>query len=188
MTLLQIRGANSTGKSTAMRQFCERHGLNVHKVKVGGIPTTIETNAERSIVVLGRYDKPSGGCDRFRNTEHVVATIKAVIAKWHPNAVLFEGFIYSLTVSFALQINEIANENGYIYRAVLLDLPKERQLEWLYNRNGGNKVNAKRIIESQERANVAYDKLREAGIDIIKVRSDKIIKEQMWQIVEERLI
>jgi hypothetical protein len=90
-TVLNLRGSNGSGKSSAVRSFIQYVGV----AETLNHPRTRKTCGYRlnsGVVVIGRYETACGGCD----TIHSFAEIAdAVIRHSRNNSVLFEGFLWS---------------------------------------------------------------------------------------------
>lgn len=63
--IIQIRGANATGKTTIVRQFIDRHDLKMAWKDINGVKTPFYVSDDKKIVILGRYDRKTGGGGPF---------------------------------------------------------------------------------------------------------------------------
>lgn len=182
MQVIQIRGNNASGKTTSVRQFVENNNLRLEEVDVKGIKTNICTG--ENVVVLGRYDKKTGGCDRFRGREHVLSTIIWVIKNIKPDTIVFEGVIYSFTYTFASVVRAAVKRYGYGYKGICLYCPLDITFERLYNRNGGKPVNEEAIKLQARNLYVSYKRLLNSGVDMEMLDTSKIDLEEMHTIIE----
>lgn len=187
MKLIQIRGNNASGKTTTVRQFIQRNNFEIKEISIKGKKTFITTNEDNSIVVLGRYDKKTGGCDLFDNKEHVFNTIIWVIVNLRPQTIIFEGMIYSFTYKFASILSDYVRKYNYKYVGICLYIPVELSLERLYKRNGGKQINEKMLCEKAKAMLGAYKKLYEKGYNVKILDTGKIKEEVMYQILENEL-
>ena len=183
--LIQLRGSNASGKSTAVRQFCQKFELKPAEVRVGGKCTSIMTNEKYAVV--GKYKPYSGGegCDaHVHDASQLKATIFELLRSRKYDIVVFEGFIYSATYKFATDVDRIAKLCGYKYKPALLRLPYDERLRRLFERNGGNTdINLSSIDHNLKSGEVAARKIREAGIPLTYIDVSKIPFEDMWKII-----
>lgn len=185
--LIQIRGANATGKTTIVRQFIQRHNLSMSYIEIGGVTTPLNVSDDGSIVVLGRYDKSTGGCDLFKNKAHVVATIKYSVKRYAPKVIIFEGFIYGKTFSFAFQLNQLCKLLGYEFKAIVLRRRFERTLELITERNGGKPFSIENLKHTVRDVSESAKKLKAAGIKTKVVDADLLPFNDMYTILEEEI-
>ena len=182
MKVVQIRGNNASGKTTSVRQFVQRNNLELEEIEVNGIKTNISVG--KNVVVLGRYDKKTGGCDLFQNKEHVLSTIVWVIKNIKPETIIFEGLIYSFTYRFASVVSNTAKRYGYNYQAVCLYCPFDITMGRLYKRNGGNPVNEETIKLKTKAMLASYNKLLANGYAVKLLDTSNMDADKMFTIVE----
>lgn len=183
--LIQLRGSNASGKSTAVRQFCQKFELKPAEVRVGGKCTSIMTNGIYTVV--GKYKPYSSGegCDaHVDDAAHLRATIFELLRSRKYDIVVFEGLIYSFTYKFATDVDRIAKLCGYKYKPALLRLPYDERLRRLFERNGGNTdISLRTLDQKLKSGEVSAKKIREAGIPLTYIDVSKIPVEDMWKIV-----
>ena len=64
MKVIQLRGTNATGKTTAIRQFIEKGEFEIGTINVQGLTIEFHEEKKRGIIILGRYDlSTTGGID-----------------------------------------------------------------------------------------------------------------------------
>lgn len=187
MKIIQIRGNNASGKTTTVRQFVQRKNLEIEEISVKGKKTFISTNKNHSIVVLGRYDKKTGGCDLFENREHVFNTILYVVTTFRPEIIIFEGLIYSFTYKFASDISDYMKNYKYKYQGICLYAPHKIAMERLYIRNGGKSVKEEMIYNRTKAMVSSYKKLLSNGYNVKMVDTTKVNQEEMYKILEEAI-
>ena len=185
MKIIQIRGSNGSGKTTIVRQYANKNNLKIKSIEVNGIETFISTNETGDIVVLGRYDKKTGGCDLFKNTDHVFNTIISVIENMKPRTIVFEGMIYSLSFRFAKKVFDLAKHYGYYYKAISLYTEPDVVLKRIYKRNGGKTIKENLVLDKIKSVMNSHIKLLEHGIESKKVDTTKIAETDMYKVLED---
>lgn len=187
MKLIQIRGCNASGKTTSVRQFIQRNNLQIKQVCVKGKNTYITTNEDNSIVVLGRYDKKTGGCDLFANKDHVFNTIVWIIFNLRPKVIIFEGLIYGLTYKFASQVSDYVKKYNYEYSGLCLYANEEIVLQRLYKRNGGKAIKEINIFKKTKTMISSYKKLLSCGYKVKMIDTSTLKEEYMYKIIEDEI-
>lgn len=184
MKVIQIRGSNGAGKTTIVKQFVERNNLEMQSVNVNGRETFISVNKQKGIVVLGRYDKKTGGCDLYANTEHVLSTIMWAIVNLKPKIIVFEGMIYSLSFKFASKVSNFVKKYNYDYVALSLYTDPEVVLERIYKRNGGKTINEKLVLDKIKSVSRSHYRLVNSGYNSKLIDTTEVKKEDMYKIIE----
>ena len=185
MKLIQIRGCNAAGKTTTVRQFIEKNNFRSEEILIKGIRTYITINKDNSIVILGRYDKKTGGCDLFKNKEHVLHTIIWLIVNIRPKTIIFEGLIYGLSYKFASELSDYVRNYNYEYIGICLYIRPDIAIDRLYNRNGGKKINEQYIFNKTKAAMSAFKKLKCNGYKVKLVDTSDISQGNMFKILED---
>lgn len=182
--IVQLRGLNASGKTTAMRQFARNHELEEKQIEVEGVKTWILSNKE--IAVVGRYPATSnfGGCDScIKGKQHLYATLEKLMKSGY-DVIAFEGFLFSGSAKLSEEINQMCKNRGYKYIAVLMDLNYETELNRLFNRNGGKDINMKSFDSGRNGVYKSHAKLREAGIKTMRADVEHTPYENMGNIVD----
>lgn len=187
MKLIQIRGSNGSGKTTMMKQFVEKHNLEIKNIDVGGIPTDISTNQDMSIIVLGKYNKKTGGCDLYKNKEHISKTIYQVVKDYRPKILLFEGLIYGLTYKFAKTLADTMKKYGYDYKGICLYLEPELAIKRVLLRNGGKSINHQAIYDKTKSFLASYEKLKKDNYNVKMINTGNVNIENMVDILEREI-
>ena len=187
MKIIQIRGSNGAGKTTIVRQFVQRNNLEIKKINIKGKETFISTNEKGNIVVLGRYDKKTGGCDLYENTEHVLNTIMWVIVNLKPQIIVFEGMIYSLSYKFASKVSDFVKKYNYKYVALSLYTNPEVVLDRIYKRNGGKKIKENLILDKIKSVRTSHNKLVSNGYNSKFVDTTNINENEMYKVIDGEL-
>lgn len=182
--VVQLRGANCAGKTTAMRQYIEHSGVKRQinlRTSQGNAPAII---TEENVIVLGKYKDGGkfGGCDGYKNRHMLIEAIRQAL-QYNPNGIAFEGLIYSRTVKLAKDIDEIAKNAGYGYVGVYMHQEYEDALRKVYERNGGKLVNERVLMGLCAGARSSYEKLKRMGLDMRRIDVSEQPYEGMWKIV-----
>lgn len=119
--IIGIKGTSGSGKSTIVRQVVERYGVE-EPIHVEGRKQPFYTihhsdKLSRSLVTLGHYNTPCGGCDTISKQ----ATIFELIREHHAAGrdVLFEGLLVSGEVTNTAQLHK----DGLPLEIIGLDVP-----------------------------------------------------------------
>lgn len=189
MKVIQLRGTNATGKTTAIRQFIERGHFRVDQIKVGARWIEYHWDPERRIAILGRYDKAvTGGVDGYITEKNqLLNSIMTIVNKVKPEALLFEGIVYGVTFQFAYELSRLLNKIGVEYTGICLLPSLNVVFERLAARNGGKAVDYMSVQAKWFSASRAYEKLRKAGVNAKAIDTTKIPKDQMYRIIEDEL-
>lgn len=187
--IIQLRGTNATGKTTACRQFVQSGHFCVRSVPVHGKDIEYHYDDERKIAVVGRYDqRECGGVDGYiKNKNFLRDSIVKIIKKERPDALIFEGVMYGVTFKFGAEIDIVSKKLGYHYVGICFFPPLDVALERLYSRNGGKEVNVKSFQDKHISAAKAYKKLRDNGTDVKIIDTSKIPLKDMKRIIEDEL-
>lgn len=186
MKIIQIRGCNGTGKTTAVREFVNKNNLKIKEITINNLLTHISVSDDNKIVVLGRYDKKSGGCDLYKSNDHVFNTMIWVITNIKPRLVIYEGVIYSTIYKFSVRVAEMAKKYGYKYMSIQLRTAPSTILDRIYKRNGGKKINEKLVFNKIKMVNSAQNKLHLDGYETKTIDTTNIDLNNMYRILEEQ--
>ena len=189
MKVIQLRGTNATGKTTAVRQFIARGNFEVREIAVNGEMIEYHYEPARNIVVLGRYDtRVSGGIDgRIIKKSVLMNSIIKICKTIRPDVFIFEGIVYGVTFKFAYEIYKALKLLNYEYKAICLIPPLETAFDRVAERNGGKPVNLLKIQQKWFTAARSAEVLKQHGVPVKIVDTSKINKEDMWKIVQAEL-
>lgn len=185
--LINIRGASASGKTTIVKQFLERFGFSVEKVKTPFADLPVSVVDGGGVVVLGDYSA-NGNClgvDRYHGGKsEIIDAIISVEDAYHPNIIIYEHMLSSHVSKGPLEIAEVASHFGYEFLGLQIALSEEKRMQNLMCRSGGaggtrtfNKNNGEKVSRASER-------LREAGINCIVVDVENTPKENMWRVLD----
>ena len=186
--IVQLRGLNASGKSTAMKQFVQKNGLKEKQIDVIGQKTWISVNEK--IVVLGRYSReaPTGnGCDvAIRGKEHLIATIQMMMDA-HFDVIAFEGVMYSSRKQLVFYLYDLAEKNGYKFISVLMHLDYTEELNRLFKRNGCKMINLDNFDSKRKSVYRIQNELRKSGKLTFEENVGKKPFSDMGEIVEKAI-
>lgn len=186
--IVNVRGINASGKSTAVRAYCQEHNMSPRELIYRGEKYRFMTNGKEC--ALGWY-KPysnSEGLDSLRqDKEDFKNFFEFFLDEEQPRIVVYEKQIWSTTYKLTREISEIAGNHGYEFLAVCMRIKYETALNRLFLRNGGKMTNLdafdKRFYATQRsRLN-----LMRGGITVIDADIEKITKEKMGGLIERAL-
>ena len=180
--VINIRGGHASGKTSAVREYIKQHSGVVQRIEAGKYTSDITICG--NVIVLGRYDCGGcEGCDRYRGFDQMKRTLVEVVRKYNPEAVIYEGIMYSVTFKGAHEIAILCRSLGYEYNAILLERNREQQLAYMEIRNGGKNRNMKSFDAKIERARISTRKLMEAGEKVKRVDVTDMSLQQLAGII-----
>ena len=185
--LINLRGAGASGKTTALKKYCERYGiLRVEKVETpfAHLPISILNNG---VIVFGDYTIQANclGADRFKNgSKDIIDCFIAVCEKYNPDIIIYEHMFSSHTFKCSYEISQIAKEFGYEYFAIQLQISEEKRKNNVIKRSGENASLKRFDSNNGKRVDAASKKLIDAGIDVLQINVDNMRFENMWKILE----
>lgn len=189
MKVIQIRGTNAVGKTTAVREFIKHGDFIIRDINVNGKIIECHWEEERKIAIIGRYDKAAtGGVDScIQKKELLNNTIVKIIKTFKPDVLIFEGIMYGVTFEFAYKLVRVLKALHYDYVGLCFFPSLDVVFERLAQRNGGKEVDYMSIQGKWFSAQKAYEKLKANGINVKSIDNSKIPKELMYKIIEEEL-
>lgn len=179
--VVNVRGCNAVGKSTAVREFINRSGEE--EIKTISLPKS-KLNSEvtfcrNNICVLGNYRQTSPGCDRYSGKLQIHETILHLIYEYTPRAIVYEGVINSKTARGTLELVSKLNRTNYEYRGLFYYAPFSNVCANLEERNGGKEVNWVRLTSTFNHALRATEILEENGCSIDWIEAYKMRPEDL---------
>lgn len=189
MKVIQLRGTNATGKTTAIRQFIEHGQFTIQSIEVEKAPIEYHWEERRRIAILGRYDtRVTGGIDgRITDKNLLKFAIIKMIKTVRPDVLLFEGIVYGVTYKFAYELARILRGLGADYTGICFMPPLEVVFMRLEQRNGGKVVNYMSVQNKWFTAQSAYKRLKQSGVNVKAIDTTKVPKADMYKIIEEEL-
>lgn len=188
--LINIRGASASGKTTVVRQFCERRGFIVKNIKTpfALLPVSVIDNGK--IIVFGDYSANGNclGADRFHGGKSdIVDLIIEVDNVFAPEAIIYEHMLSSHASKGTIEIAQVASAFGYGYFGVQLSVSEEKRYKNLLSRSG-NEAGTKTFSKNNgERINRATERLKNAGLRVTTIDVENWDKDEMWRIAENAI-
>lgn len=185
--LINVRGACGSGKTTMVREFCNRKGFTVEKATFNdGNTSDFSVMDGGKIVALGDYTL-SGctGCDRFKGgSKQIKATVKEAIRRYNPDILIYEHMLSSTCSKGTKETAEIGKTFGYEYKGVQLMCDDASRFERIEKRSG-KKARTKNFVSNGNAVVSATRHLNEAGYRVKTVDVSNIPKADMWKILDE---
>lgn len=184
--LLQVRGANASGKSTAVREYVER--CESRRETILGTPVTVSEGPEGRVVAIGTYvNRKFGGVDSLSLTnEGIFDLVDAISATYAPRCIIFDSYLRSDLYKFSLALAEHLRRAGLGYRNLFLYAPLDVAKRRIEGRKG-KPANEDRLIDRMRRVDRCFVKLRRAGIAAERVSTGDIPLERMGDLIEDAI-
>lgn len=187
--LINIRGASASGKTTCVKQFCERRGFRVEKIEAPFSALPVSVLSGGKIVVLGDYSA-NGNClgvDRYENGKRdIIDCIMEVAITHNPEIIIYEHMLGSNTCNGTKEISDVASAFGYEYYGIYFSLSDEKRLKNLYARSG-KQAGTKKFDLAKKRTERSAEMLNELGLRVVTCNVENIKKEEMWEILENAI-
>lgn len=184
--VINIRGINASGKSTAVREYCRGNGLKPVTISFRGHNYRAMTDGRK--YVLGWY-KPysnSEGLDRLdADKEEFKLFFHWFLRKYSPEVVVYEKQIWSTTYKLTSEIVKICKKYGYKFAVVLMQIKYEDALNRMYERNGGKDKNFENFNNRFLSVYRSTNSLSELDISYFRVNVMKIEIDRMKTILEQ---
>jgi len=165
--IINIRGTNGSGKTTAVRTIMDRLRFARDYTTVNGVHTHVYRSTDGyPVLFIGKYDKvASGGVDRIKNVRDLVEAVSEVSMYGH---VVMEGLLLSGLQQLTFDIAEACPWAKF--HALTLDTPKEKCIEQTLKRRAlvGNEKPfdpKKSLLPKYRAVELAHAKFVAAGMD-----------------------
>lgn len=187
--VINVRGINASGKSTAVREWCIAHSLKPVAIRFQGQEYRVMTNGRE--YALGWY-KPyseSEGLDSMKSDkDEFKLFLHWFLRKYRPDVVVYEKQIWATTFKLTNEISCICRKYGYKFAAVLMQIGYEDALNRLYNRNGGKDTDFNNFDGRYKAVYTSARTIAEHGIPLFYVDSMKVRAEDMKEICPQAAI
>lgn len=184
MKVIQLRGVNGVGKTTAVRQYIERGEFCVESIEMNGKQYFYHFDGK--IAIIGRYDlRQSGGIDGCITDKHELKNlITRMLRVIKPETLIFEGVMYGKTFQFSYDISLLAKALGYEYLAVCLVPSFDVSILRIWGRNGNKDVNVENLESMYRQAIKTNSMLRSSGVNTVEIDTGSVPKDEMYTILE----
>lgn len=140
--VLQIRGINCSGKTTACYGYARKHGpIEAYDVWAGDkyLPVTVTADA----VMLGDYTvvKQTAGADCYQSNKRLFTVLEEVMREWPGRDIVFEGYIFGKSIKLAVDLDRFCRDRGYSYTTLWFRIPFDEVERRLSMRNGNGRRN-----------------------------------------------
>lgn len=185
--LINIRGASASGKTTVVKQFCDRHGFVVEKIRTPFLTLPVSVLNGGGVVVLGDYSANGNclGADRYPNgAKDIIDAIIETNNTIHPSIIIYEHMFSSHSSKATIEIAEISRLFGFEYLGIQLSLSEEKRFKNLISRSGKN-ARYKQFHKNNGAAiNRATGRLMDAGLNVVTYDVENWKQEEMWRILD----
>lgn len=187
--LINVRGFPGSGKTTAVRQFCERRGFFVEKAELPLSSVKLSVIDDGKIVVLGDYSNQNKcvGADTFKNGKFdIVEAVLFAAERFSPEKIIYEHMISSKSAKGTAEIASAAKfAGGYEYFGVLLSCRDDERRARVVKRSGANSGFKQFYKNTNAMAIHALENVGKKGLRTKIVETDNIALEDMWRIVND---
>lgn len=186
MKVIQLRGTNGSGKTTAVRQFISRGNFVEESVKIRGTRVVYNIDHDRNIIVLGRYRDgiATGGVDGLiTNKEALADSVLFLCRELKPKFLIFEGIVYGVTFRFANELYRALRARKIEYIAVCLVPPLDISFERLAERNNNKAVDYMSVQQKYFTSLRAVEMMQSAGVPCKVIDTSTIAYADMWKCI-----
>ena len=147
MNIINLRGANGSGKTFLLRQWMLHHEAQPHPRRINLLGGTSQFKAPEYYLlndggcVVGDYTNACGGCDAI-DKQDIIRT-RVMRCGQTAKYVLFEGVIVSTIFASYLQFSKAVGGMTWVY----LDTPLEVCLKRIYGRNNGEPIKERLVAD-----------------------------------------
>lgn len=189
--VVNIRGANASGKTTLARNFLKDQLDLITTTAPDGTKVDYQVcrvpGLSRMVTLIGRYDESKySGCDRIKSADAICWAVSQVTGS--ENHVLFEGFRVSKSYArFAALRNELVREHDITWLWALLHAPKELIFERAAaRREDGKLIDKKELTSVCGQMDGTRTKLRQAFHgDVLTLDPRRSPRELYTRLVDE---
>lgn len=170
---INIRGACASGKTTAVKKYMKMTEGHAEEIYFEGTPFPITIN-NKGVIAIGDYTKeqpkvPDSFVDGEKKSESIDLAIKRCVEvmKHAPRAVLYEKMLFSQGYGITKRLAKAAEENGYVFVGLELDISTSQRLTRLHKRS--KNPGLKSFIISEKNEARTYEKLKSTGYIMAKI-------------------
>jgi pantothenate kinase len=169
-TIINVRGTNGSGKTTAVRKMLKMFG-NTPLINDRDKVWAYQVHFEPEFYVLGRYVDPLDGCDRISTIEKVAEGVKTLSQKGN---VLFEGILVSILTKPWIELAQSMPDAHFIFAT--LDTPSALCIKRVNKRRKSqgqsDDHDPKHLLMKYKAIHHAHSVLKKAGLDVRHLQHD----------------
>lgn len=180
MKIINVRGSNASGKSTAVKKYIEGYSQKVIELNGNYVTYVKEIDA----YVIGRYDCTSPGCDRYKSFDDVFEQIVFLLKTEQPELIIYEGMLISKEFKRTYLLSRVAAKYGYEFYCVVLVRDFFNVIKLLEKRNNGREYNSANVMRTYESVLSCAQRLKEKGVRVVEVNPDHYKEDEMKKILE----
>lgn len=182
--VVNIRGINASGKSTAVRQFCKKYDMKPDTIRFNGFIWKVMTNGK--YIAIGHY-KPysnSEGCDPLNITGEMFKNfLTFILMQYDFEIVVYEKQIWSTTYKLTAEVRDLTKACGYSFIAVQMSINYSAALNRLFKRNGNNLGNLDNYDCRFDGVQRSRKKLIQSGTAVYDAMVSEIPEQDMYKII-----
>lgn len=134
--VINVRGINASGKSTAVREFCRLYSLEPKKIPFMGYKYKIMTDGKKYVIGWYKPYSNSEGCDPLNvSKEHFKLFLKYLMKDLRPEVIVYEKQIWSTTYKLTSEIRQIVEDSSYTFLVIQMSISYADGLNNLFIRN-----------------------------------------------------
>ena len=140
--IINVRGANGSGKTTAVRWFLEgasEISLADYRTPKGIVRFVTGYRGKNDVCVVGPYKTNCGGLDAVPNFETTFRCLRVGISTY--DDVLCEGVLSSTVFGSWFDFAKDMKAQGEVFALAYLRVSAAECIRRVYLRNGGKKIN-----------------------------------------------
>ena len=185
--IIQIRGSNCAGKTTAVKQFVERNNFRLLNANFYGIDLQMTWCEQRKIAIVGDYVNGTWGADRLRAYGEFKKAIVGSAERWHPKVVLFESYLGSKSYKFCTELRLLAESMGYDYRIMTFVVDFKTAWKRVCERSGGDKIKIDKFYQTWQNVLRGSQKLVEGGLPNEIINTANYPQKYMYKFIEKAI-
>lgn len=180
--LVNIRGANGSGKSTIPMSMMDDPDMYIVEKPYKGKNKRVATVFPNyGWVALGSYLTKTGGMDTFPNNAFTIKALDYVIKHFEDYDIVMEGIMASTIRSTYVNLYHRVEKEHPEIKVVIVNMlpPLDVCIQRVYERNGGKPIKPELIANKYKIVEKNAKIFKEEGFISIKVNNAKISKKGM---------
>lgn len=190
MKVLQLRGVNCFGKTTAAYGYFKKHGISdVVKVDAAKKPKGVPITVSGDVVAIGDYSviKQTAGADCCGSIQTLFDALSGAMRLYPDKDIFFESFLFGMSMRFESRLDSFCRDHGYEFESVWLKTDLSQVKQRLSGRHGNGRRNWDRIISSASTFARVHEYLITIGITDHVIDTTNMDLNDMGQIIDHYL-